>query len=315
MGVVELRGPGAPEVCQEMTTNDVRRLRDGRAQYSLLCNDRGGVIDDIIVYRLGAERFMLCVNAANTEGDLEWIRSRWDSRARIDDSSPTTALLALQGPRAAAVLRSLAGEVVGALPRFGCVETRVSGVLALVARTGYTGEDGFEMFVPAQDVRVVWEGLLAAEGGVVVPVGLGARDTLRLEAGLLLHGTDMDAGTSAYEADLGSVVKLDKGPFVGRDALMAEARAGIRRRIGGLMLRGPGVLRHEYPISRDGRTIGAVTSGGMSPMLGRGIALGYLERPYDDVGTPVRVEVRGRLLEAEVVRRPFYTSVMAGGAH
>jgi len=313
MGVVELRGSQAMALCQMLTTNDVGRLREGRAQYSLLCNEQGGILDDIVVYRLEADRLVLCVNAANAEADVAWIRKHAIAGVQIDDLSRETALIAVQGPRAATGLEPLIGEPsVGGLSRFGCVEAPIIGVLALIARTGYTGEDGFEIFVSADHAVRVWDALLGAGSGIT-PAGLGARDTLRLEAGLLLHGTDMDATTSPFEADLGAFVKLDSGPFVGRDALTAELRTGPARRLVGIALRDPGVPRHGYPIVLRGQRIGVVTSGGISPMLGRGIALGYVEPPHDVIGTVVEIEVRGRRLEGEVVRRPFYRPSGAGG--
>jgi aminomethyltransferase len=305
MGEVELRGPGAAALCQYLTTNDVERLRDGHAQYTLLCNDQGGVIDDLIVYRLHAERFLLCVNAANAARDLDWIRERGVGRAEILDRSSELALLALQGPGAVDVLAPVTEAPIRSLPPFGCVETRVAGQEAIVARTGYTGGDGFEIFVAAAAAVRLWDALLARDGPVV-PVGLGARDTLRLEAGLLLHGADMDAGTSALEAGLGWIVKLDCGPFIGRDALASQAKAGVRRRLAGLLLQERGVPRHDYTVSRGGTRVGTVTSGGISPMLGKGIALAYMERPHDGLGTTVEIDIRGRAVAAKVVRRPFF---------
>lgn len=314
MGVVELRGAGARALCQMLTTNDVGRLRDGRAQYSLICNERGGILDDIVVYRLEPQRLVLCVNAANTEADVAWIRRHATADARVEDRSRETALIAVQGPRAPVVLGPLVtGGTIGGLPRFGCAEARILGVLALVARTGYTGEDGFEIFVSAEHAARVWDALAGA-GSEIAPAGLGARDTLRLEAGLLLHGADMDATISPFEADLGVFVKLDSGPFVGRDALVATLQAGPARRLVGIRLREPGVPRHGYPITRERRRIGVVTSGAMSPTLGHGIALGYVERPHDAIGTLVEIEVRGRHLAAEVVERPFYRPRAAGGS-
>ncbi len=311
MGFVEIRGPQAAAFCQKLTTNDIGRLRDGRAQYSLLCNEKGGILDDVVVYRLEQRRLAVCVNAANAEAGVAWMREHATDGAEIDDRRRQTALIAVQGPRAAAALEPLGMESpAGRLARFGCVETRVLGVLAVVARTGYTGEDGFEIFVPADHAVRVWDVLVGE--GAATPAGLGARDTLRLEAGLLLHGTDMDATTSPFAADLGAFVKLDCGPFVGREALVAEAQTGPVRRLVGIVLRDPGVPRHGYPIEREGRRIGVVTSGGMSPTLGRGIALGYVERPHDAVGTAVEIEVRGRRLEGEVVRRPFYRAPATG---
>jgi aminomethyltransferase len=306
MGTVELYGPDAAATCQLLTTNDVRRLKDGRAQYSILCNERGGMLDDIIVYRRSPEHYLLCVNAANTAADVAWIQGHATKRVEVVDRSAETALLALQGPRAGQALAPLARDPVGTLPAFGCVDTQVAGVPALVARTGYTGEDGFELFAPAALAGRLWDALL---GGAehVAPAGLGARDVLRLEAGLLLHGVDMGPETSPFEVGLGWVVKLDAEPFVGREALMAEARRDPSRRLAALVLAGPGVPRHCYPISRDGRRVGAVTSGTLSPTLRKGIALGMVDCPHDALGTRLAVEIRQRTVDAEVVRRPFYS--------
>jgi aminomethyltransferase len=306
MGTVELCGPEAGATCQLLTTNDVRRLKDGRAQYSILCNERGGMLDDIIVYRRSAERYLLCVNAANTAADVAWIREHATNRVDVVDRSTETALLALQGPRAAQALAPLAQHPIMDLPAFSCMDTQVDGVAVLVGRTGYTGEDGFELFAPAVSGGRLWDALL---DGVeqVAPAGLGARDVLRLEAGLLLHGVDMGPETSPLEVGLAWVVKLDAEPFVGREALLAEARRAPSRRLAGLVLAGPGVPRHGYPISREGRRVGAVTSGTMSPVLRKGIALGMVECPHDALRTRLGVQIRERTVDAEVVRRPFYS--------
>ena len=306
MGVVELRGPDAGAACQELTTNDVRRLGDGQGQYSLLCNEQGGVIDDVIVYRLASERYLLCLNAANTDGDVAWIREHACSGVEVVNRSVETALLALQGPRAEDLLAPHSSAEVWQLRPFGCLEARVAGAPTIVARTGYTGGDGFELFVPADAVGGLWDALLSG-GRVVLPAGLGARDTLRLEAGLLLHGEDMGPMTSALEASLGWVVKLDAGPFIGREALAAEARQGPARRLVRLVLMGSGVPRRGCEISREGQKIGVVTSGTMSPMLRKGIALGSVESPHHRVGTRVAVRIRGRAVDAEIIRGPFYS--------
>jgi len=305
MGVVELLGREAAATCQELTTNDVRRLGDGQAQYSLLCNQQGGVLDDVIVYRLGPERYMLCLNAANTEADVAWIRDHIQRGVQVADRSAGTALLALQGPLAESLLSPHAVADVGELGSFGCRETSVAGVPAVVARTGYTGGDGFELFVASEGALQLWNALLGA-GSSPVPVGLGARDTLRLEAGLLLHGADMGPTTSALEASLDWVVKLDAGPFIGRDALAVEAKVGPRRRLVRLILKDSGVPRHGCEILREGQKIGVVTSGTMSPMLRKGIALGFVDRPHHQVGTRVAIRIRGRTVDAEIVRGPFY---------
>jgi aminomethyltransferase len=314
MGEIEIRGPAAQAVCQELTVNDVRRLRIGDGQYTILCNVSGGVLDDLIVFRVGAERYLLVVNAANTVADLAWITERAADRAEVVDVSAELALLALQGPEAERALRELTPLDLGALRPFAAIEGPVAGVRTLVSRTGYTGEDGFELLLPAEDAAVVWAELLDAvqrRGGL--PAGLGARDTLRLEAGLPLCGTDMDATTTPLEAGLGWVVKLAKGDFVGRAVLVEQAERGVPRRLVGLELLEPGIPRHGHPVSRDGVPIGTVTSGMMSPTLRRSIGLAYVAADTAVPGTPVAVEIRARGVPARIVDRPFYRRVTREG--
>jgi aminomethyltransferase len=307
MGEVELRGPGAGELCQHLTVNDVRKLADGAGQYSVLCDDRGGVLDDLIVFRLAPERWLLVVNAANTEADLAWIREHARGRAEVVDRSHETALLALQGPHAAAVLEPLADSPPAALPSFHASDTRIAGRRALVSRTGYTGEDGFEILLDAGDAAPVWSAILEAarhSGGL--PAGLAARDTLRLEAALPLCGSDMDRTTTPLEAGLGWVVKLGKGAFVGREALVAQSEGGIPRRLVGIELDDPGIPRHGHPVWRDDAAIGVVTSGARSPTLGRCVGLAYVGAPHAAPGTPIGVDIRGRRHRGRVVPKPFY---------
>lgn len=310
MGEVEMRGPDAADVCEALTVNDVHRLRIGDGQYTLLCNDQGGVLDDLILLRRGPERYLLIVNAANTAADVAWLRDRSGRGATIEDQTDALALLALQGPDAELALRGLTGLELGALRPFTAVEGHVAGVPALVSRTGYTGEDGFELLTGAADARPLWDALLDAtrrRGGL--PAGLAARDTLRLEAGLPLCGTDMDASTTPLEAGLGWVVKLRKPDFVGRAALAAQAERGVDRRLVGFELDEPGVPRHGQPVWHDGRRAGSVTSGTKSPTLGRYIGLAYVTTGATAPGTPVAVEIRGRRIPARVVERPFYRRV------
>ena len=310
MGEIEVRGPSAAAVCQEVTVNDVRRLGIGDAQYTLLCNDAGGVLDDLVVYRLGAERYLLIVNAASTAQDVVWIASHAAGRAEVVDRSAALALLALQGPEAEVALRTLTAFDLTALRAFTACTTRVAGEEVVVSRTGYTGEDGFEILVEATSARTVWDALLesaARRGGL--PAGLGARDTLRLEAGLPLCGTDMDATTTPLEAGLAWVVKLDKGEFVGRAALAAQAASGLTRRLVGLELDEPGIPRHGYGVWRDGTRVGRVTSGTKSPTLGTFIGLAYVAIAAAAPGTPVALDIRGRRVPAHVVERPFYRRV------
>jgi aminomethyltransferase len=307
MGEVEIRGRGAAALCQRLTVNDVARLADGDGQYSVFCDDRGGVIDDLIVYRLGAERFLLVVNAANTPTDVAWIRGHAAPDAEVVDRSAETGLLALQGPAAARVLATTTSLDLGGVRSFTVRDASVAGVRARVARTGYTGEDGFELIVATEDVGTLWDGLLAAmarEDGL--PCGLAARDTLRLEAGLPLCGSDMDRSTTPLEAGLGWVVKLGKGPFVGADALRGQHESGVARRLVGIEMDDPGVPRHGQAVHRDGTAVGTVTSGTKSPTLGTFIGMAYVPRADSAAGTRLQVDVRGRRHAAHVVPKPFY---------
>jgi aminomethyltransferase len=310
MGEVELRGPEAAAVCQELTVNDVAKLRIGDAQYSLLCNEGGGVIDDLVVLRTGADRYLLIVNAANTAADVAWISERNRGRAEVDDRSAALGLLALQGPDSEVALRTLTPAPLSSLRPFAAIETTVVGRRAWVSRTGYTGEDGFELLLDAGDALAVWEAALEAvrrRGGL--PAGLGARDTLRLEAGLPLHGSDLDAETTPFEAGLAWVVKLGKSDFIGRAALAAQAAAGPPRRLVAFELAEPAVPRHGHTIWHDRTVVGAVTSGMRSPTLGTFIGLGYVTSDVSAPPTPIAIEIRGRRVPGRIVDRPFYRRV------
>ena len=314
MGEIELRGPGALAAAQELTANDVARLGDGEAQYSLLLLPSGGIVDDIMVYRLGAERILLCVNAANADKDLAWIRAHAGA-AEVVDRSAETGLLALQGPRATAILARLAAADVAALPRFACAETEVAGRRVLAARTGYTGEDGWELFVAATDAPALWNALLeAGAGDGLLPAGLGARDTLRLEAALPLYGNDLDETTTPLEARLGWVVSFAKPSFLGRDALCAQRAAGIGRRLCGFVMAERGIARPGQAILVDGATVGRVTSGSPAPTLGKAIGLGYVPPDRAGVGTGFDIDIRGRATRATVSALPFYRRPQAGGS-
>jgi aminomethyltransferase len=301
-------------MCQALTVNDVERLRIGDGQYTVLCTPAGGVLDDLIVFRTGPQRYLLVVNAANTEADLTWIRERVGGRAEVIDRSAELGLLALQGPDAERVLRGLTPADLGKLRPFTIVETTVAGLRTLVSRTGYTGEDGFELLVASADAAGLWEAVLGRtrlKGGL--PAGLAARDTLRLEAGLPLCGTDMDASTTPLEAGLGWVVKLGKGDFVGRDRLVAQAEQGVPRRLVGLRLAEPGIPRHGYPVWRGAERVGEVTSGTKSPTLEAFVGLAYVATSAATPGTPLAVGIRERRVPAEVVARPFYRRVRQEG--
>ena len=310
MGEIEVHGPEAGALCQYLTVNDVRRLRIGDGQYTLFCNPAGGVLDDLIVFRLGAERYLLVVNAASAEADVAWMRAHARTDAEVHERSAELALLALQGPRAELALRTLTPLDLGSLRPFTAVEGPVAGQRTLVSRTGYTGEDGFELLGQAADAPALWEAVLEAarrRGGL--PAGLGARDTLRLEAGLPLCGTDMDASTTPLEAGLGWVVKLQKGEFVGREPLVAQVARGLGRRLVGIELDEPSVPRHGFPVWHHDARVGSVTSGAKSPTLGTCIGLAYVATDVAAPGTPLAVEIRGRRIPGRVVSRPFYRRV------
>lgn len=307
MGEFRIKGPGALDLLQRVTVNDASRLEPGKAHYSAMCREDGGTVDDLLVYRLD-EGFMLVVNAATRAGDLEWIRSRTGAlEVTVEDRSDEIALLALQGPRAQEILEPLAELELEAIGFYRHARGTVAGVDALVSRTGYTGEDGFELYVDADRAPGLWREILGAgEGAGLLPAGLGARDSLRLEAGLPLYGNDLDENRSPVQAGLGWMVKVDKGDFVGREALARQKEEGVAERLAGLRLTGRGIPRAGYPLLREGERVGKVTSGAWSPSLEAGIALGYLPVALAEPGTEVEVEVRGRTAPARVERLPFY---------
>jgi aminomethyltransferase len=309
MGELFVEGDDAGDALAAALVTDPRTLAVGRAQYSMICAPDGGIIDDLIVYRLGLERFLVVANAGNAavvSDELAARLARW--RAVLDDRSLATSLVAIQGPRSAAVLGPLTDVDLGALRYYAIAEGEVAGIRALVARTGYTGEDGFEVFVDWPRGPDVWHALEAAgRSAGTLPCGLGARDTLRLEAGMPLYGNELDRATNPFEAGLGRVVKLEKGgDFVGRGALERVAREGIAKRLVGLRVTGRGIARHGYPVYAGERRTGVVSSGTQSPTLGYPIAMAYVTPGDGEVGTMLQVEVRTQRVPAEVVALPFY---------
>jgi aminomethyltransferase len=309
MGELVVEGPDAGAALAAALVTDPPALAVGRAHYSMICADDGGILDDLIVYRLAEDRFMVVANASNARVVSDALVERLDGfRAVLDDRSLATGLVAVQGPRSLDILGSLTDLDLGRIPYYGIAEGTVAGVHALVARTGYTGEDGFEAFVDTGHAGAVWDAMLeAGRPHGLVPVGLGARDTLRLEAGMPLYGNELDRATNPFEAGLGRVVKLAKpGDFTGRLALEGVARDGVGRRLVGLVLRERGIARHGYPVLDDAGTTGAVTSGTMSPTLGYAIAMAYVAPAHVEPGTMLAVEIRGGRVAAEVVPLPFY---------
>ena len=307
MGEIEILGPGALEFCRAVGTNDAARLEDGRAQYTLLCDEEGGTLDDTLLYRLGPERFLFCVNAGNREVCAEWLVSRargWQDVSVIDRSDDL-ALIALQGPSAQAVVLSMEAAEIAGLRRFSVLETELAGQPVVAARTGYTGEDGFEFFVAVDKAPALWGVLLEAgapEG--LEPIGLGARDTLRMEAGLPLYGHELSREISPLEAGVGWAVKEARGGFPGAESLVRERAAGPKRRLIGLRITGRGIARADYGVFVEGRQVGHITSGTRSPTLEEPIALALVAS--DSVEDCFTVEVRGRKITAERVDLPFY---------
>ncbi|GAB6931019.1 glycine cleavage system aminomethyltransferase GcvT [Paenibacillus sp. JCM 10914] len=309
MGEFIVTGTDAESFIQRMTTNDVTKLQSGQAQYTLMCYENGGTIDDLLVYKLANEQYMLVVNASNIDKDLEWLQQHLAGDVSIQNVSAETALIALQGPAAMAILSAVTPENLHELPSFHFIQqAQVCGSAALLSRTGYTGEDGFEIYCSAEDAAAIWKGLLAvgAPHGLV-PTGLGARDTLRFEAKLPLYGQELSSTISPLEASLGFFVKLDKGDFIGRDALQKQKTDGVPRKLVGIELIDRGIPRSHYTVHNEaGATIGEVTSGTQSPSLKRNLGLALIETSYAALDTEVWVEIRGKQLKAIVVKTPFY---------
>jgi len=306
MGQIHLRGAGALASLERLVTCPVASLRLGQVRYGLLCHESGGTVDDVTVYRSADDAFFLCVNASNIEKDYRHVVRHARSDAEVRNRSDETGLLALQGPASAEVLAALAEPDPRGLRRFHFAEGRIAGRPALISRTGYTGSDGFELYCAAADTPALWDALLEAGAGAgLVPAGLGARDTLRLEAALPLYGHELDDDTSPLEAGLARFVDLARGGFLGAEALRVQQRDGTPRRLVGFELEGRGVARAGHALAHDGREIGRVTSGAPSPTLGKSIGLGYVPPAFAAIGTRLAVTIRGQAIAARVVSTPF----------
>lgn len=306
MGEVEIYGSRAEAAVQYLTLNDVRVLQDFQLQYSALCDESGGLIDDITVCRLAADRFRLIINAGNIDKDVAWIQQHLPAGAEATNISNHTALLALQGPMAETILQRLTPAALSDLAYYHALPARVAAVDVLISRLGYTGEDGFEMMVDGPHAVTLWQAILeAGQPETILPVGLGARDTLRLEARYLLYGVDMDETHTPFEVGLNWLTKLDKGPFMGRDALVRVKAEGVPQRLVGFVLKARGIPRAHYRVMDGDTPIGTVTSGTMSPSLGQAIGTAFVPRDYTKVGSEFAIEVRDKTIPAEVVRAPF----------
>ncbi|MGH9938324.1 MAG: glycine cleavage system aminomethyltransferase GcvT [Blastocatellia bacterium] len=308
MGEIEIRGPQALELIQRLTTNDAGKLDDGQAQYSALTYPEGTFVDDILIHRFAPDYYFLCVNASNTDKDFHWINSHTaDFDARVTNVSADYMQLAIQGPKALEILQPLTGVDLAAIKYYWFARGSVDGVPAIIARTGYTGEDGFEIYFDPNESERVWNKVLeSGKPRGILPCGLAARNTLRLEARMALYGNDIDGTTTVLEADLGWICKLNKGDFIGRDRLVQQKEQGVTRKLIGFEVTDKGIARDHYLIFINGREAGVVTSGSHAPYLKKSIGLGYLPIEHTGIGTEFEVDVRGRRLAAQVAQTPFY---------
>jgi aminomethyltransferase len=305
MGEIDFRGPRAAEAVQRLVTNDVAKIKDGGAQYTVVCRPHGGIVDDCIVYRHAADHYLIVVNASNIDKDYAWFKEQAGSICSVENISDEWALLAVQGPNAVGLVRSLADQPVDQLASFTWRHASVCGITAGVARTGYTGEDGFELFVEAGRAGDLWDALLArGKDAGLEPIGLGARDTLRLEARLCLYGNDIDEEHTPLEAGLAWVVK-GKG-FIGEEALARQKAEGVKRRLVGFTMVDRGIARHGYPITNPE---GVVTSGTTGPSVGKNIGMGWVPADKSEPGTQIVIDCRGKPARAEIVKGPFYKRV------
>jgi len=306
MGRIEVSGNNALHFVNRVTTNDVSKLGLNQVQYTTFCNSAGGIIDDLLVYRF-YESYLLVVNAANAAKDYQWLVDNLDEAVQIVDRTGELAQLALQGPYAEPVLQELTDLSLTDIKYYWGALGRIKGIEAKISRTGYTGEDGFELYFGAAYAEEIWNALLkAGEKYQIAPVALGARDSLRLEMGYCLYGNDINEETSPLEAGLGWITKLDKGDFIGREALIRQKQSGIPRKLIGFELEGQAFPRSHYKILKNGQQIGEVTSGIFSPSLKKGIGMGYVKTLEAKVGNEVEIEIRGRFEKARIVERPFY---------
>lgn len=306
MGEFEFIGPKAEAFLQQVTINDVKKLNLYQAHYSALCYDDGGIVDDLLIYRF-PERFIMVVNAANIEKDFEWLRSHLIDGVILKNRSNDYALLAIQGPKAEATLRKLTDADLSQIGTYYFIEAVLADVDMMVARTGYTGEDGFEIMFPPKHAIAVWQAIMEAGREFdIEPIGLGARDTLRLEVKYCLYGNDIDRTTNPLEAGLGWITKLDKGDFIGKDAIANVKQQGFQRKLVGFELDAKAIPRHGYKIYVDKNEIGVVTSGMFSPVLQKPIGLGYVPIRYAEIDTKLNIDIRGRQFPARVVKTPFY---------
>jgi aminomethyltransferase len=307
MGEIEFRGPAALEAVQRLTSNDASRLQVCQVQYSALTTEAGTFVDDLTVHKFADDHYMATVNASNIDKDFAWMRDRTKGNVQVRNLSDETALIAVQGPKGVEILQKLTPLNLPAIKYYWFAPGKVLGQDAVVSRTGYTGEDGFEVYVKSQHAPALWNALLEAGKPLgLLPCGLGARDTLRLEAKMALYGNDIDDKHTVLEADLAWIVKLEKGDFIGKSALAAQKAQGLKRKLVGFEMTGRGIARSHYKIVKGGKEIGEVTSGGPAPWLNKNIGLGYVAAEHSAIGTEFEVVIRDNRVPARIVPTPFY---------
>jgi aminomethyltransferase len=311
MGEIDVKGSDAIAFVNRLTSNDVTKLVDGQAQYSALTTPQGTVIDDLLVYRIADDHLLLVVNASTTDKDWEWIKSHHSGESvELKNVSSEYCQLALQGPDAQSILQTLTDLPLSDIKYYHFTHGNVDGVAAIVSRTGYTGEDGFEVYAPADRAEQLWNKILKAgkthTSTGVLPCGLAARNTLRLEAGMALYGNDIDDTTTLLEANLGWICKLDKGEFIGREPLARQKQEGVKRKLVGFEVTERGIARDHQEVLIAGQHVGQVTSGSPAPFLKKNIGLAYVPVEYANVGQEIQIDVRGRLVGAQLVKTPFY---------
>lgn len=308
MGEFEVKGSDALEIINKLITNNAAKMQEKQCLYSPMCYENGGVVDDLLVYKLNENHYYMVVNAANIEKDFTWVLSNSEGfDVNIENISDQTAQIAVQGPKAETVLQKICDLDLSSIRYYWFDCGKVDGVEAIISRTGYTGEDGFEIYVKAEYASQIWNQLLTeGESYGVVPVGLGARDTLRLEARLPLYGHEMDETITPLEAGLGMFVKLDKDDFIGRDALVKQKEEGVTRKVVGFEMVGRGIPRNHYPVKKKGVEIGVVTSGSFAPWLDKNVGLALVKAEFSPLGTEFAIEIRGKEVPARVVKTPFY---------
>ncbi len=307
MGEIEIRGSNALEAIQLLTTNDASKLTNWQAQYTILCNPNGGIIDDVTLYKFNEERYMFCVNASNTGKVYNWIKEQVGSTAEVKDISKLIGQIALQGPLSLEVLQPIINKNLADLRYYRFHEDSIGTTQSIISRMGYTGEDGFEIFTQADKIKDVWQEIMSSGKNFgILASGLASRDTLRLEMGYPLYGHELNEKTTPLEAGLDRFVKLDKLTFIGKTALEKKKEEGIKKRLVGLEMLEPGIPRQGYHIKKNGIVIGNITSGTFSPTLKKSIAMGYIETPFSSLDTELDIMIRKRLVKGRVVTMPFY---------